>query len=327
MIQELAYVGFASPKYEEWRTYGTGLLGCQMVDDGPDGAVRLRVDNVNYRIAIHPSEKDEFAYAGWGMANETDLRTFVEHLRGQGVTVTQGDEALAAEREVVEIYWFEDPWGNRHELVWGKLTIPNSFKSPRKMDGFVTGSQGLGHIVLIVPNLEEGSQFYADILGFRLSDRIKSDIFNLRFYHCNGRHHSIALAEVPGLTGFNHLMLEVANIDDLGATIDLLPEYDTDTLLSIGRHTNDLMISTYISTPSSLQIEYGYGGLVVDDLSWIARDYNHPSIWGHHRSERYMTAPPGIIRPVETAPVEASAEAPAEGSVDGQPQAEPVLQP
>ena len=94
MIQELSYVGFASPRHNDWRSYGTAKLGCQLIEDGSDGAVRLRVDDVNYRIAIHPAEQDEFRYAGWALANETDLAEFVAGLEAKGVTVNQGDPAL-----------------------------------------------------------------------------------------------------------------------------------------------------------------------------------------------------------------------------------------
>lgn len=299
MIQELSYVGFASPRFEEWRDYGTRLLGCEMIEDGADGAVRLRVDDINWRISIAPAEKDEFSYAGWALANETDLAEYVADLESKGIIVNRGDAELARLRDVTEIVWFEDPWGNRHELTWGKRLIPNSFRAGRRMDGFVTGNQGLGHIVLLVPDVEAANRFYVDVLGFRLSDRIVGDPFNLRFYHINGRHHSLAIGEIPGVTGFNHLMLEVKNFDDLGTMIDIIPEEDI--LLSLGRHTNDLMTSIYIATPSSFQIEYGHGGLVVDDLTWIAHTIAEPSIWGHHRSERYMTAPPGIIRSIEAA--------------------------
>lgn len=296
MISQLAYLGIKSPRADEWRRYGTQLLGCQLAADGPDGAVRLKVDDKGYRIAIHPSDTDEFGYAGWACHNEVELRSYVAGLREKGLEVHQGDDALLKERQVAELYWFTDPWGNRHEIVWGQYSMPNSFWPSRKMSKFVTGDLGLGHIVMIVPNLDEADAFYGGALGFKLSDRVKSDIFNLRFYHCNGRHHSLAMAEIPGMTGINHLMLEVEELDDVGTAIDALPEYDTDLLLSLGRHTNDLMTSIYISTPSKMQIEYGHGGVKIDDLSWVASTHDVPSVWGHHRSQAYLDGPPGITR-------------------------------
>lgn len=298
MITQLAYLGIASPRSEEWRDYATRLLGAVIAEDGPDGAVRVKVDDKGYRIAIHPSENDEFRYAGWACHNETELRAYVAHLRAQGLDVHEGTEEELKERQVAELYWVQDPWGNRHEFIWGQYAHPNSFFPGRPMRGrFVTGDLGLGHIVMIVPNLEEADAFYAETLGFKLSDRVKSDIFNLRFYHCNGRHHSLAVAEIPGMTGINHLMLEVESFDDLGTGIDLFAEdADREILLSLGRHTNDLMTSIYVQTPSSMQIEYGHGGIHVDDLTWVAGTHDLPSIWGHHRSQAYLDGPPGIFR-------------------------------
>ncbi|NMM92463.1 glyoxalase [Rhodococcus sp. SRB_17] len=304
MIQELSYIGIGSPRAEEWRSYGTKLLGAMLAPDGPDGAVRLAVDDVNYRIAVHPAAEDEFLYAGWGLANETDLHAFAAHLESRGVAVRWGDQQLLREREVAELAWFEDPWGTRHELSWGKAATPLSFSTGRTMrGGFVTGDQGLGHIVFQVPNIEKANEFYVDILGFRLSDRIITKYANVRFYHVNGRHHSLALSEFPGHVGFNHLMLEVEHMDDLGRLIDLLDEHDVDIMQSLGRHSNDLMTSVYIGSPSGLQIEYGHGGLTVDDLSWVARTYTRPSYWGHKHSEAAKTQLPGIVKPLVPAEV------------------------
>ena len=299
MIQELSYVGIGSPRYDEWRTYGTGLLGAMTAPDGPDGAVRLAIDDINYRIAIHPAEEDEFRYAGWGMANETDLHTYVNHLEHAGITVNAGTAQECAEREVAELAWFTDPWGLRHELSWGKHATPLSFSPGRPMRGrFVTGDQGLGHIVFQVPDLREADEFYSGALGFRLSDRIITDYATVRFYHINGRHHSLALAELPGHVGFNHMMLEVEELDDLGRVIDLLKPHDTDVMQTLGRHTNDQMTSVYIGSPSSLQIEYGHGGLTVDELSWVGRTYTEPSYWGHRVTRAAMKQMPGIVKPI-----------------------------
>jgi hypothetical protein len=52
-------------------------------------------------------------------------------------------------------------------------------------------------------------------MGFRLSDFIDVP-FPLAFFHCNPRHHSLAVAHLPGTVGFHHLMLEVAELDDVG---------------------------------------------------------------------------------------------------------------
>ena len=75
---------------------------------------------------------------------------------------------------------------------------------------FVTGDLGLGHVVLPVPAGDEAAfGFYTEVLGFRLRDsmRMPAEFFGgkpgdppvwFRFLGCNSRHHSLALAPVPG---------------------------------------------------------------------------------------------------------------------------------
>ena len=51
--------------------------------------------------------------------------------------------------------------------------------------------------------------------------------------------------------------------------------------MTLGRHTNDRMTSFYVRTPSGFEIEYGTGGLLVDDATWVVRPYDAGSVWGH----------------------------------------------
>lgn len=54
MIQTLGYIGFASPRFEEWLTFGPEVLGLELAGRGKDGTVCLRLDEAARRIAIHP---------------------------------------------------------------------------------------------------------------------------------------------------------------------------------------------------------------------------------------------------------------------------------
>ncbi|HEX5969171.1 MAG TPA: VOC family protein [Intrasporangium sp.] len=299
MIRELAYIGVASPRYEEWLTYGTEVLGCGLAPRGEDGAVRLRVDDAVHRITIRPGDRDELLYTGWAFTNEVELATYLDRLRLAGVDVTPGTVEECRDRGVAELAWVTDPWGTRHEFVSGQHRRPGTFWPGRQLSGFVADDFGLGHVVLITPDLAEADAFYGGILGFTLSDRVDEEFMKVRFYHCNGRHHSLAVAQVPGKVGLNHLMLEVKSLDDVGTGLDLAKQAGVPVLRGLGRHTNDLMTSFYMLTPSSFQIEYGFGGIVVDDLTWVASTNDRPSLWGHEPTEVGRTAAPGILHDVE----------------------------
>lgn len=288
MIKGLAYIGFTSPSSEQWRTFGPEVLGAELAPDGPDGAVCLKVDDAAPRITIHPGPTDDLAYLGWEV---DDLRATVAAVEGAGCEVTtEGDVAR-----------FTDPFGFRHELV--PAMAPGSpFRPGRPMSGFVTGEQGLGHAVLIVPDLAAAEAFYTEALGLRVSDTIEAGM-TIRFFHCHGRaarHHTLAMVCIPGMVGLHHLMLEVASLDDVGSALDIVNERQIPLAMGLGRHTNDLMTSFYVRTPSGFEIEYGTGGLTVDDDDWQIGLHHAMSIWGHKPP---ATGPlfPAILRPFEPA--------------------------
>jgi len=218
VIESLAYIGFRSPNAEDWAEFGPGILGLEDAGRGPDGALRFRNDDAAWRIALHPGDADDLAYLGWLVAGPAALTDAVVRLEKQGLQVQRGDAALAALRSVAELAWFVDPFGFRHELAWGLTMRPSSFRPGRALSGFVTGAGGLGHAVLIVPDLQQAERFYTEGLGFGLSDRVEMGM-SVRFLHCNRRHHTLAFAAVPGLVGMHHLMLEVASLDDVGTAL------------------------------------------------------------------------------------------------------------
>ena len=100
MIESLGYIGFRSPKAEEWLTFGPDVLGLEVAGRGPDGAVRLRVDDVAHRIVVHPGERDDPAYLGWTVAGQNALDAALVALEKKALTVERGDPELAALRAV-----------------------------------------------------------------------------------------------------------------------------------------------------------------------------------------------------------------------------------
>jgi 2,3-dihydroxybiphenyl 1,2-dioxygenase len=279
VIESLSYIGFTSPQADAWTEFGPEVLGLELAPPGPDGAVRLRVDDAAHRIAIHHGDADDLKYLGWAVAGPNGLADAIALLEKHDIEVHKGDGELAAVRSVDEVAWFTDPFGFRHELAHGQRRGP-AFTPGRPISGFVTGDGGLGHAVLIVPDLDIAAAFYLDVMGFRLSDSVESGL-SIRFLHCNSRHHTLAFALVPGMVGVHHLMLEVASLDDVGSGLDIVNERRIPLAMSLGRHTNDHMTSFYVRGPSGFEIEYGYGGALVDDATWETTQYDTESTWGH----------------------------------------------
>ena len=297
MIDSLAYIGFTSPDWQAWKAFGPNILGLELADDD-DQVVRLRNDDAAWRIAVHAGPANDVAYIGWSVKDPAAMAATVGRLRDYGITVTEGSPELAVDRRVTALAWFHDPFGFRHELVYGQEVTVGSFRPGRPGISFVTGDEGLGHGVLIVPDFDAATRFFVDVLGFQVSDDIDDGI-TVRFLHCNRRHHSLAFTAVPGVRGFHHLMLEITDPRQVEAAWDRVRVQGLPVAMTLGKHTNDEMYSFYVRTPAGFEIEYGSGGKLIDTTRpWVPEHFDAMSSWGNERPAAPLF--PGILTATES---------------------------
>jgi len=285
-ISALGYLGIGASDLEAWRGYATETLGLACVEQ--DGALLLRMDDAPWRIRIEQSDADDLSYAGFEVASTGALAEIGERLKAMDVEISEGSEEECEARGVDALARCADPNGIAIELYCGRGSAGEAFVSPRGLS-FITGDQGLGHIVLMVDEEAASRRFYEEGLGFKLSDTITMgtppQALELTFLHCNTRHHTVALAPVPGLPKrLNHIMMQVDSLDVVGATLDLVRDREIPLSTQLGKHTNDHMTSFYMQTPSGFDIEFGFGARNVDDATWEVGHYDSGSEWGHQRA-------------------------------------------
>ena len=296
-VLELGYVGLGVSDIAAWEAFATEILGMEISERLPDGTLLLRMDTNRYRVAVHPSGEDDFAYQGFRVLNEAALEAVAEQVRAWGQEVEVCSKEEAAARRVRGLVRFKDPDGFINEVFWGPLMdYDRPFQSSRPHGGFVTEGQGLGHTNIFVQDIPRAVAFYRDALGMQLSDYIR----DTAFFHCNPRHHTLALAQGPRPKRMWHIMLQAKDIDDVGRTYTLCQQKNVPIATNLGRHTNDMMISFYMVTPSGFEIEYGTGGRVVDTDTWQVEYHTAGTMWGHSRTGNslVMATPPtaGVAR-------------------------------
>ena len=169
------------------------------------------MDDFPARLVIVPGERDQLAASGWETANAAELHDIRDRLDAAGVPYKEGTAEELADRRVDELISFDDPSGNRLEAFHGVALQHRRVVSPYG-HRFVTGEQGLGHVVLSTNDDEAALRFYRDVLGFRLRDsmRLPPQLVGrpadgepawLRFFGCNPRHHSLAFLPMPTPSG------------------------------------------------------------------------------------------------------------------------------
>jgi 2,3-dihydroxybiphenyl 1,2-dioxygenase len=290
-ITALGYLGFDVADLDAWSAFATGVLGA-MPAPASGEARSFRVDSQAWRLQARAGGRDDLAFAGFEVAGEAELRAMADRLAVAGVTVSEGAADLIADRGVTGLITCRDPDGLAVEIYYGPtLATETPFASPAGVSGFVTGPQGVGHVVLATADIEKARAFWRDALGFRVSDYIRMRMgpgatVELEFYHCNPRHHTLALLPLPVAPPkrLHHFMLQARTIDDVGFALDRAQRAGTPIVQGLGRHTNDQMISFYARTPSGFEVEFGYGALEVDDATWRVTRHDRASSWGHHRA-------------------------------------------
>ncbi len=170
----------------------------------------------------------------------------------------------------------------------GLADAATPFSSPLVPGGFLTDGVGFGHVVFATMAFDESVRFLTDGLGFAQSDWLVMELapgieLEVRFFHCNARHHTVALARAPFELPqcLHHVMFEANSRDDVGRAFDRAWETDLPIPNGLGRHDNDGMFSFYLQTPAGFQIEFGHGARVVGDDWDDDRRYDRISAWGH----------------------------------------------
>ena len=291
-IHSLGYLVVSATDPPAWESFGTEVLGMAVAAPPHDGtsSLCLAMDERPYRIQILTGSEDGLLCAGWEVRSPDSLERLRSDLELEGVSVRESTPQERADRGVRELVSFVDPGGATVELFCCPVLTHSPFISPVGVSGFITDPLGLGHIVMFTPSLDQCTELYQRALGFRMSDFMTIGDTRVNFLHCNPRHHSLAL--VGGeRSALAHFMVEARTIDDVGAAFDRFLNHGLRIKQTLGRHSNDHMVSFYAQTPGPFDVEYGFGGRTVDDSTWTPAEITKTSLWGHRRDFKHQRRP------------------------------------
>ena len=112
----------------------------------------------------------------------------------------------------------------------------------------------LNHAVLFVRSATAAAEFYAKVLGFRVSDWIE-DWFV--FMRCNPDHHTVNFIRGSGV-GLHHLAFELATLDEVFRARDHLKEAGA-TITYQGRRRAGCQVSVEFLDPDGHHLELYWG--------------------------------------------------------------------
>ncbi|MFB4319160.1 VOC family protein [Actinomadura sp. 21ATH] len=297
-LKGLGYLKVQTQHIDRWREFAVEGLGfAEGKGANPDG-LYLRMDERRSRLQLVPGDTDRVLAIGWEVRDQYALAAVREAVEKAGIEVTALTPEEADERDAEEVIAFKDPGGTPVEVFFGPV-LDHSPLLTGNAQKFVTGSMGMGHVVLPTPNFAEVTTFYNEVLGFLPRGAMKvGPGVRIRFMGINQRHHSLAICPAPhdGAPGLVHLMVEVDTLDAVGIALDKVKKKGFSISSTLGRHTNDKMVSFYVRAPGGWDVEYGCEGMLVDETHYTAEEITADSYWGHDWSGSEPLAaftPPG----------------------------------
>lgn len=294
----VSYVGLNVPDIDAWRVFATSVIGLMPARSLPgenpmapesggtgvrdDGAVFLKADDRQWRVALHRADRPGIAYVAFELGSQAAFEQAIHELDAKAVVYTRAEPDEADERGMRDVVKLVDPTGVSVELCWGP-TIDGGFVSPVGVPGFVTGRLGFGHFVLLTPDLDASMSFYQQALSMKLTDYVLfGPDMSAQFLRCTPRHHSVGLTAFGPVTGLHHFAFEVTDIDQVGYALERATRAGHHITATLGRHKNDRMLSFYMRSPAGFEVEVGCDGQLVDDATWVVNHFVGGDEWGHH---------------------------------------------
>jgi 3,4-dihydroxy-9,10-secoandrosta-1,3,5(10)-triene-9,17-dione 4,5-dioxygenase len=298
-LKSLGYITISTIDIDRWRQFAFGVLGFAEGKGPDDSALYLRMDERAARIIIVPGDADRVITVGWEVRDHPALQRVKASLDAAGVPFKELSVQEADARRVEEVISFEDPAGTTLEVFHSAVLDHSPVITPFGAK-FVTGDQGLGHVVVPATDPNGLVDFYTDVLGFRSRGAFRVPLpaefgpIRVRFLGINARHHSLAICPAmhqrdPGLV---HVMVEVDTLDAVGRALDRVNADGFQVSSTLGRHTNDKMVSFYVRAPGEWDIEFGTDGMRVDETYYTAEEITADSYWGH----QWISEPPAAMR-------------------------------
>lgn len=271
-VSSLRHVDVAVPDFEQAVDFYGGVWGLKRMDGEKDiafFAAEGSPEQFVYRI--RKAEEKRLDLIAFGADGPEDVDQLAANLAREGVRFVSEPGKMQTPGGGYGFRFF-DPDGRVVEVSTGVETRAYREVAPR--EGIPVA---LNHVVLNSPKRKEVEAFYADKLGFKLSDWIPF----MGFYRCNANHHSLAVADGEVAT-LNHVAFEVRGIDDMmRGSGRVLKDGRARVMMGPGRHSAGDNTFYYFFDPQGNVSEYtSEVEQILDEDAWTPREHPPTDMWG-----------------------------------------------
>jgi len=264
----LRHAAFASPDPERLLDYYRGVIGLGLV--GLDGdRIFLASDSEQLSLVIEPGEAALTSIAFEISAN-VEIEAVGAALKRADLHPELRSDPLPG---VSRLLSFIDPEGTRFELIQGWTPTP-----AQERIGALAVTK-LGHVALRTPDPLAASDFYANVMGLRVSDWVEDRFVFMRSGY---EHHTLNFARAP-VRSLHHLAFELRGPSHMQQACDHLARHKLNILWGPVRHGPGHNTAVYHRNPDGHLVElfHDLDRMIDEELG-----YFDPRPWHRDRPQR-----------------------------------------
>jgi catechol 2,3-dioxygenase-like lactoylglutathione lyase family enzyme len=267
-ITHLRHVDLAVPDFDQQLAFYTGTWGLTKVaDDNGIAFLAAEGSPEQYVVRLRRGDK-RMDLVSFGAASSGDVDALAAKLIADGVGIVSEPDKL------------DTPgggYGFRFFDVDGRVVEVSSdvaLRQHRKIEEREDIPVKLSHCVVNSPDPTRMRDWYAQHLGFRLSDTLAHPHMGdlMYFMRCNEWHHSFAIARGPHAS-LHHASFEMRGVEEYMRGTGRLLRAGARMVWGPGRHLAGDNTFSYFHDPHGNTIEYTTAIALIEEDTW------HPGIY------------------------------------------------
>jgi len=284
-VLRIGHATFETPDLAKAVDYYTQVAGLALAGR-ETGRAFLATKIGQLAIELQEGAQARCSKLSFEVAPNADFADLQKNLSGHGVKSELRSDSVPGQPRVLT---FQDPKGTTIELFnqWSYLG------NQEQVVG--VGPLKLGHVAFTVPDPKATADFYAQVLGFRMSDWI-GDFFV--FMRCNADHHTVNF--IAGKSNnMHHIAFELRDFSHLQNACDLLGQKNIPinwgpvrlgpghNVAAFHRNHDDWVVEFYAELDQMKDEELGY----FEPRPWHRDRPQRPKVWESHQVA-YIWGPP-----------------------------------
>ena len=271
-VVDIRYVHLGTGDVNRAVTFATDIVGLELVGQ-ENGRAYLRGDDRDHNICYFDGDPKDHT-VGLEVDTFDELDAAARELEAHGVEVRRGTDAECETRRVMGFITFEDPTGNRFDLVVRPYHSGRRFFPSRD-----AGITEFSHIGLRTSDAPRDERFWTTLFNFRANDWI-GDAALMSF---DKVHHRVALfpSDRPGV---QHINFQVETVDDIMRSNYFLEDRQVHIAFGPGRHATSGARFLYFDGPDGVIYEYSCGVRIIEDDDYRPRQFPFTNesfcVWG-----------------------------------------------